>query len=67
MTIETTTIIRGTVMEVGSSEESGAAFVRLERGNTPSDITIDGLTDDEARDIAKCFFQEVSISIRRHG
>lgn len=72
---ETITIIRGTVIEVGSSElivtagsahepNTDRAFVVLAR-NTGT-IQVDGLTPEEARDIAAGHFGHVvSITIQR--
>ncbi|VTU38480.1 hypothetical protein H4CHR_04436 [Variovorax sp. PBS-H4] len=65
MSKDITTIVRGTVIEVGSSGTTGAtAFVRLARND--GELVIDGLSHAEARDIASSHFaQVISVTIQR--
>lgn len=63
-TTDITTIIRGKVMEIGESTTCAGAFVRLDRGADKPDIHIDGLTNDEARDVANHFGDVVTLTVR---
>jgi hypothetical protein len=63
--IDTTTVIRGTVIEVGASDNfEGRAFLRLARNE--GEVFFAGLTHDEARAIASSYFGEViTVTITR--
>lgn len=67
MSVETTTIVRGELIEIGSHDpgdmENGPSFVRIGR-KEGDDIVISGLTADEARSMAACFFQDVVLTVR---